>query len=365
MMLVAEAMLLTPLLVNVLIVAVVLLALLLIFGNSDATRGEHLPELEEDPDPVEVAYLRRQTSGLVELVMFDLVEQGRLEVFEDEEDEEFWAVRQVQGSQPPEPGDPWPGHGSAADQQPDSDPGEDVPGEELPDDGDEEDEGDDGEQDQTEGDSDQQVFSPHQLVYRYFETSKYPRQALRLGGGIHSLLTYFTLPIQQRMVERHLMRSVASSQGCASGCLLLVGIVSLVSFMIGTFYHFAVMAFRDGEYLPLAVYVGVLLALRLLVKLSRIRLVKVFGFLRPRTNLGDRYLEALESRFDSMLPSPLSGDNGQGRAAASIDSVSAEQREAMERLAVAVFGSWVLSGGPYEDLAFYLGTADPGEQAGP
>ena len=101
------------------------------------------------------------------------------------------------------------------------------------------------------------------------------------------------------------------------------------------------------------------------MKFGRIRLVKIFGFLRPRSSLGERYLEALESRFDSMLPSPKSGGNGQGGKEGMLDSISADQRQAMERLAVAVFGSWVLAGGPYQDLAYYLGTADPEEPAGP
>ena len=360
MMLAAEVVLLSPLLVNVLVVAVILLLVLLVFGNSDATRGQALPDLEEDPDPVQVAYLRRQTSGLIELVMFDLVEQGRLEVIEDEEDEEFWAVQQVPGSQPPEPGDPWPGQELASET---IEQDEEQQDEEMEDDEQQEDEL--AEDEEQEKKIDPRVFSPRELVYRYFETPKFPRQSLRYGSGIHSLLTYYTLPIQQRMVQRQLMRSVASPQGCASGCLLLVGIISLVSFAIGTFYRFAMMAIRDNQYLPLVVFVVALFALRMLMKFGRIRLVKIFGFLRPRSSLGERYLEALESRFDSMLPSPKSGGNGQGGKEGMLDSISPDQRQAMERLAVAVFGSWVLAGGPYEDLAFYLGTADPEEPAGP
>ena len=370
MMLAVEVVLLSPLLVNVLIVAVVLLLTLVVLGNSDGTRGQALPDLEEDPDPVQVAYLRRQTSGLIELVMFDLVEQGRLEVIEDDEDEEFWSVQQVPGSQPPEPDDPWPGQESAGETEEED---EQQLDEELEDDEPEQDdeledeelEDDEQEQDEQEQGLDPRTFSPRELVYRYFETPKFPRQSLRYGGGIHSLLTYYTLPIQQRMVQRQLMRSVASPQGCASGCLLLVGIISLVSFMIGTFYRFAMMAIREGQYLPLVVFVVTLIALRMLMKFGRIRLVKIFGFLRPRSSLGERYLEALESRFDSMLPSPKSGGNGQGGKEGILDSISPDQRQAMERLAVAVFGSWVLAGGPYEDLAFYLGTADPEEPAGP
>ena len=370
MMLAAEFVLLSPLLVNVLVVAVILLLTLVVLGNSDGTRGQALPDLEEDPDPVQVAYLRRQTSGLIELVMFDLVEQGRLEVIEDDEDEEFWSVQQVPGSQPPEPDDPWPGQESAGETEEQDEQQQD---EEMEDDGqedeeqqqDEEMEDDEQEQDEQEPGLDPRTFSPRELVYRYFETPKFPRQSLRYGGGIHSLLTYYTLPIQQRMVQRQLMRSVASPQGCASGCLLLVGIISLVSFMIGTFYRFAMMAIREGQYLPLVVFVVTLIALRMLMKFGRIRLVKIFGFLRPRSSLGERYLEALESRFDSMLPSPKSGGNGQEGKEGILDSISPDQRQAMERLAVAVFGSWVLAGGPYEDLAFYLGTADPEEPAGP
>ena len=371
MMLAAEFVLLTPLLVNVLVVAVILLLTLVVLGNSDGTRGQALPDLEEDPDPVQVAYLRRQTSGLIELVMFDLVEQGRLEVIEDDEDEEFWSVQQVPGSQPPEPDDPWPGQESASEteeedeQQQDEEMEDDEQEDEEQQQPDEEPEDEEPEQDEQEPGLDPRTFSPRELVYRYFETPKFPRQSLRYGGGIHSLLTYYTLPIQQRMVQRQLMRSVASPQGCASGCLLLVGIISLVSFMIGTFYRFAMMAIREGQYLPLVVFVVTLIALRMLMKFGRIRLVKIFGFLRPRSSLGERYLEALESRFDSMLPSPKSGGNGQGGKEGILDSISPDQRQAMERLAVAVFGSWVLAGGPYEDLAFYLGTADPEEPAGP
>ena len=366
MMLAAEVVLLSPLLVNVLVVAVILLLTLVVLGNSDGTRGQALPDLEEDPDPVQVAYLRRQTSGLIELVMFDLVEQGRLEVIEDEEDEEFWSVQQVPGSQPPEPDDPWPGQESAGET---GEQDEDEQDEEMEDDGQEDEQqqeqDEEMEDDEQEQGLDPRTFSPRELVYRYFETPKFPRQSLRYGGGIHSLLTYYTLPIQQRMVQRQLMRSVASPQGCASGCLLLVGIISLVSFMIGTFYRFAMMAIREGQYLPLVVFVVTLVTLRMLMKFGRIRLVKIFGFLRPRSSLGERYLEALESRFDSMLPSPKSGGNGQGGKEGILDSISPDQRQAMERLAVAVFGSWVLAGGPYEDLAFYLGTADPEEPAGP
>jgi hypothetical protein len=358
MTLAAEVVLLSPLLVKILVVAVVLLLALMVLGNSDGTRGQALPDLEEDPDPVQVAYLRRQTSGLIELVMFELVEQGRLEVIEDEEDEEFWAVQQVPGSQPPEPDDPWPGQESA---------GETDEEEEEEEDDEQEDEQfeDDEQEDEQQQGLDPRAFSPRELVYRYFETPKFPRQSLRYGSGIHSLLTYYTLPIQQRMVQRQLMRSVASPQGCASGCLLLVGIISLVSFAIGTFYRFAMMAIHDNQYLPLVVFVVTLFALRMLMKFGRVRLVKIFGFLRPRSSLGERYLEALESRFDSMLPSPKSGGNGKGGKEGMLDSISADQRQEMERLAVAVFGSWVLAGGPYQDLAYYLGTADPEEPAGP
>jgi hypothetical protein len=372
MMLAAEVVLLSPLLVNILVVAVVLLLALMVLGNSDGTRGQALPDLEEDPDPVQVAYLRRQTSGLIELVMFDLVEQGRLEVIEDEEDEEFWAVQQVPGSQPPEPDDPWPGQESAGETDEEEEEEEEEEEDEIEDDEQEDEQIEDDEQEEDEQEQDEQeqgldprAFSPRELVYRYFETPKFPRQSLRYGGGIHSLLTYYTLPIQQRMVQRQLMRSVASPQGCASGCLLLVGIISLVSFAIGTFYRFAMMAIRDNQYLPLVVFVVALFALRMLMKFGRIRLVKIFGFLRPRSSLGERYLEALESRFDSMLPSPKSGGNGQGGKEGMLDSISADKRQAMERLAVAVFGSWVLAGGPYQDLAYYLGTADPEEPAGP
>ncbi|MFP6592578.1 MAG: hypothetical protein VCE12_18880, partial [Candidatus Latescibacterota bacterium] len=109
MILAAEAPLLTPLLIQMLVVGAALLLGLLFFGSGDVTRRQPLPELEEEPDPVQVAYLRRQTSGLIELVMFDLVEEGLLEVVEVEEDEEFWSVQQVEGSEPPQPGDPWPG----------------------------------------------------------------------------------------------------------------------------------------------------------------------------------------------------------------------------------------------------------------
>ena len=76
-------------------------------------------------------------------------------------------------------------------------------------------------------------------------------------------------------------------------------------------------------------------------------------------------MEELESRFDSFLPSRDPDGNGEQRTASRLEFTSAEQRQSLERLAVAVFGSWVLLGGPHEDLAFFLGTADPGEPAGP
>jgi hypothetical protein len=426
MMLVAEAELLTPLLIQMLVVGAGLLLGLLFFGSGDATRGQPLPDMEEEPDPVQVAYLRRQTSGLIELVMFDLLEQGRLEVVENEEDEEFWSVRQLEGSEPPEAEDPWPGQRVADDDEQDlDDDGEldDDDGEldddeerdgamrikskvskreeiweaynkrsaeedELEDDeldGDEEDEldedeldgedddeldgeeldeEDDEELDEEESAVDGLPASPGELVYRYFETPKYPRQALRPGGGLHSLLTFYTLPIQRLMVERHLMRSVASFQGCASGCLMAIGIITLVAFVMGTFYHFITLAF-DGHYLPLVVFTVSLLLLRQLGRMTRFRLIRIFRFLRPRTSWGERYLQGLESRFDSLMPSRELDGNGEQGKASTLEFASAEQRQSLERLAVAVFGSWVLVGGPHEDLAFFLGTADPGEPAGP
>ena len=375
MILAAEAPLLTPLLIWMLVGGAALLLGLLFFGSGDVTRRQPLPELEEEPDPVQVAYLRRQTSGLIELVMFDLVEEGLLEVVEVEEDEEFWSVQQVEGSEPPQPGDPWPGQQRLEEEELDADEEgeddeeeleeEDLEDEEL----DDEEESDDGDEDLDDEDDEKKAasgppVSPNQLVYHYFDTPKFPRQSLRPGGGLHSLLAFFTLPIQRRMVERHMMRSVASFQGCASGCLMAVGILTLVAFVFGTFYYYVTLAF-DGHYLPLIVLTVSMLVLRQLIRVTRFRLVKFFSFLRPRTSWGERYLEELESRFDSLLPTPEADGNGQQGAARSLQFTSGEQRQTLERLAVAVFGSWVLAGGPYEDIAFYLGTADPEESDGP
>ncbi|MDP7204185.1 MAG: hypothetical protein QGH11_01345 [Pirellulaceae bacterium] len=354
MILAAEAPLLTPLLVQMLVVGAALLLGLLFFGSGDVTRRQPLPDVEEDPDPVQVAYLRRQTSGLIELVMFDLVEEGLLEVVEVEEDEEFWAVQQVDGSEPPQPEDPWPGQQRLEDDEP-----EEVLEDEEPDEDGCEREGG-GEEDGEDESTARPLVSPSQLVYHYFDTPKFPRQSLRPGGGLHSLLAYFTLPIQRQMVERHMMRSVASFQGCASGCLMAVGILALVAFVFGTFYYYVTLAF-DGRPLPLVVLTVSMLVLRQLIRVTRFRLMKFFGFLRPRTSWGERYLEELESRFDSFLPAPGADGNGQQGAVRSLQFTSGEQRQALERLAVAVFGSWVLAGGPYEDVAFYLGTADPEE----
>lgn len=375
-MILAEAPLLTPLLIQMLVVGAALLLGLLFFGSGDVTRRQPLPELEEEPDPIQVAYLRRQTSGLIELVMFDLVEEGLLEVVEVEEDEEFWSVQQVEGSEPPQPGDPWPGQQRLEEDLEDEGlddeelEDEDLEDEDLDDeDLDDEEESDDGDEDLDDEDDEKKAasgppVSPNQLVYHYFDTPKFPRQSLRPGGGLHSLLAFFTLPIQRRMVERHMMRSVASFQGCASGCLMAVGILTLVAFVFGTFYYYVTLAF-DGHYLPLIVFTVSMLVLRQLIRVTRFRLMKFFSFLRPRTSWGERYLEELESRFDSLLP-PLKADgNGQQGAARSLQFTSGEQRQTLERLAVAVFGSWVLAGGPYEDIAFYLGTADPEESDGP
>jgi hypothetical protein len=92
----------------------------------------------------------------------------------------------------------------------------------------------------------------------------------------------------------------------------------------------------------------------------------LFRFLRPRTSWGEQYLEELESRFYALLPGRAeAGENGHGNETSPLMFASAEQRASLERLAVALFGSWVLVGGPYEDLAFYLGTADPEEPASP
>ncbi len=375
MILAAEAPLLTPLLIWMLVGGAALLLGLLFFGSGDVTRRQPLPELEEEPDPIQVAYLRRQTSGLIELVMFDLVEEGLLEVVEVEEDEEFWSVQQVEGSEPPQPGDPWPGQQRLEEEELDADEEgeddeeeleeEDLEDEEL----DDEEESDDGDEDLDDEDDEKKAasgppVSPNQLVYHYFDTPKFPRQSLRPGGGLHSLLAFFTLPIQRRMVERHMMRSVASFQGCASGCLMAVGILTLVAFVFGTFYYYVTLAF-DGHYLPLIVLTVSMLVLRQLIRVTRFRLMKFFSFLRPRTSWGERYLEELESRFDSLLPTPEADGNGQQGAARSLQFTSGEQRQTLERLAVAVFGSWVLAGGPYEDIAFYLGTADPEESDGP
>ncbi|MFP6751486.1 MAG: hypothetical protein VB855_07415 [Pirellulaceae bacterium] len=387
MILAAEAPLLTPLLIQMLVVGAALLLGLMFFGSGDVTRRQPLPELEEEPDPVQVAYLRRQTSGLIELVMFDLVEEGLLEVVEVEEDEEFWSVQQVEGSEPPQPGDPWPGQQRLEEEELDADEegeddeeqleeedledeeldeedldDEDLDDEEESDDGDEELDDEDAEDDEKEAASGPPV-SPNQLVYHYFDTPKFPRQSLRPGGGLHSLLAFFTLPIQRRMVERHMMRSVASFQGCASGCLMAVGILTLVAFVFGTFYYYVTLAF-DGHYLPLIILTVSMLVLRQLIRVTRFQLMKLFGFLRPRTSWGERYLEELESRFDSLLPTPEADGNGQQRSARSLQFASGEQRQTLERLAVAVFGSWVLAGGPYQDIAFYLGTADPKESDG-
>ena len=77
MMLVAEVVLLSPILDWLLIIAVGLLALMFLVAPRDITRQQQLPQVDEEPNPLEVAYLRRQSSGVIELVIYDLVEAGR------------------------------------------------------------------------------------------------------------------------------------------------------------------------------------------------------------------------------------------------------------------------------------------------
>lgn len=391
MMLAAEPLLLTPLLVNLLVVGVmlVLVALVLfIISNRDATRRREPPTVEEDPDPVHVAYLRQQSAGLVELVMFDLVAQGRLEVIEEDEDEEFWAMQQVADSDLPESEGLWPvlevpaeQHDAGEADLEDDDPGdEDLEQYEKEADEEEADEEEaDEEEDDEEEEEDRQLMmqeameaslrnqtGPHPLFYMYFDTPKFPRQSLGQRGGIRSMLTQHAIPIQRKMVQRELVRPLVTSQGCTAGCLMLMGVIITVAFVIGTFVHFSRMAFNDGEYLPLLFFTLSLVVLRLMMVFGRRRLGMLFRFLRPRTSWGEQYLEELESRFYALLPGRAeAGGNGHGNETSPLMFASAEQRASLERLAVALFGSWVLVGGPYEDLAFYLGTADPEEPASP
>ena len=380
MMLAAEPLLLTPLLVKLLVVGImlVLVALVLfIISNRDATRRREPPTVEEDPDPVHVAYLRQQSAGLVELVMFDLVAQGRLEVIEEEEDEEFWAMQQVADSELPESEGLWPVLEVPA-EQPDTgeaDLEDDDPGDEDLEQYEEE----VGEEEADEVEADRQLMmqeameaslrnqtGPHPLFYMYFDTPKFPRQSLGQRGGIRSMLTQHAIPIQRQMVQRELVRPLVTSQGCTAGCLMLMGVIITVAFVIGTFVHFSRMAINDGEYLPLLFFTLSLVVLRLMMVFGRRRLGMLFRFLRPRTSWGEQYLEELESRFYALLPGRAeAGGNGHGNETSPLLFASAEQRASLERLAVALFGSWVLVGGPYEDLAFYLGTADPEEPASP
>ena len=332
MMLVAEVVLLSPILDWLLIIAVGLLALMFLVAPRDITRQQQLPQVDEEPNPLEVAYLRRQSSGVIELVIYDLVEAGQLEVVEDDQDEEYWGMQQVAGSTPPPVTD-------------ESD-----------------DEGEFESDDEGPGALTLETveMAARRMAYDYFDGPKFPRQALALNAGLRSFVGRLVLPVHQRLMQRRLMSAVASGKGCAAGCLLLSSIITAVAFLIGSFVMFATRAFQGGDVWPLLILVAVLLMLRVGMSVFKPRVTRILRFLRPRTSWGERYLEELEDRFFDMLPPPSDANgNGNGQQGLALDRLPQDQRQTLQRLAVAVFGSWVLAGGPFQDVAYYLGTADP------
>ncbi len=364
MMLVAEVVLLSPILDWLLIIAVGLLALMFLVAPRDITRQQQLPQVDEEPNPLEVAYLRRQSSGVIELVIYDLVEAGQLEVVEDDQDEEYWGMQQVAGSTPPPVTDESDDEGEFES----DDEGEfESDGEgEFESDGEGEFESDD----EGEFESDDEgpgaltletvEMAARRMAYDYFDGPKFPRQALALNAGLRSFVGRLVLPVHQRLMQRRLMSAVASGKGCAAGCLLLSSIITAVAFLIGSFVMFATRAFQGGDVWPLLILVAVLLMLRVGMSVFKPRVTRILRFLRPRTSWGERYLEELEDRFFDMLPPPSDANgNGNGQQGLALDRLPQDQRQTLQRLAVAVFGSWVLAGGPFQDVAYYLGTADP------
>jgi hypothetical protein len=356
MMLVAEVVLLSPILDWLLIIAVGLLALMFLVAPRDITRQQQLPQVDEEPNPLEVAYLRRQSSGVIELVIYDLVEAGQLEVVEDDQDEEYWGMQQVAGSTPP----------------PVTDESDDEGEFESDDEGEFESDGEGEFESDDEGEFESDDEGPgaltletvemaaRRMAYDYFDGPKFPRQALALNAGLRSFVGRLVLPVHQRLMQRRLMSAVASGKGCAAGCLLLSSIITAVAFLIGSFVMFATRAFQGGDVWPLLILVAVLLMLRVGMSVFKPRVTRILRFLRPRTSWGERYLEELEDRFFDMLPPPSDANgNGNGQQGLALDRLPQDQRQTLQRLAVAVFGSWVLAGGPFQDVAYYLGTADP------
>ncbi|MBD2436677.1 TIGR04222 domain-containing membrane protein [Nostoc sp. FACHB-110] len=65
-----------------LLYGVVIIATLLLCGGlvQDPTKNQPLPLIPAEPDPYEVAYLRSQATGIAHLVLFNLIQQGYLQL---------------------------------------------------------------------------------------------------------------------------------------------------------------------------------------------------------------------------------------------------------------------------------------------